>query len=273
MSEIFFTAHLMGGLGNQMFQIAHTISQGLVYNVESKFKPVSFTPNQAHQPTKYLTNIYRNVKFENDFFPKNKITNTWGFKNLSINPNISTEFFGYYQGSKHFYGHDEKIKKIFKPSEEFLSKIFFEYPQLKTKNNVSIHIRRGDYLNISNVLPTIDISYIIECLNLISDYDNIFILSDDKKWVEENINYDKIIIPKNLEDFEELWLISLCKYNIMSNSTFSWWGSFLNENENKVVFVPNLWFGPDGESNYQDLYEKSWKKINVNFKNGKLICY
>ena len=57
----------------------------------------------------------------------------------------------------------------------------------------------------------------------------------------------------------------------MSNSSFSWWGSFLNKNENKKTFVPNVWFGPSGESNYQDIYLDSWKQINVTYSKGKLI--
>ncbi len=79
--------------------------------------------------------------------------------------------------------------------------------------------------------------------------------------------------PTDLEDYEELWLISLCKYNIMSNSTFSWWGSYLNKTPDKVVFAPSIWFGPKGEKDYEDLYESDWEKINVKFENGKLVCY
>jgi hypothetical protein len=57
----------------------------------------------------------------------------------------------------------------------------------------------------------------------------------------------------------------------MSNSTFSWWGSFLNKNKNKNVFTPSLWFGPSGEYNFQDIYLDSWTKINVTYSEGKLI--
>jgi len=271
--KVFFTCYLMGGLGNQMFQIAHTLSQGFKYNVDCSFKSVAHTPMQAHQPTKYIDNIFRNINFKTTLSPTKRITNNWGFKELPINPNVNTEFFGYYQSSKNFYEFGEKIKDIFSPSENYLEKIYSKYPQLKNKNNVSIHIRRGDYLKISNISPVIDLSYINECLKNIYEYDNIFVLTDDKIWAENNLHYKNLIIPKDLEDFEELWLISLCRYNIMSNSTFSWWGSYLNKTPNKVVFVPSMWFGPDGEKDYEDLYEPDWKKIKVKFENGKLVCY
>jgi hypothetical protein len=271
--KVFFTSYLMGGLGNQMFQISHALSQGFKYNVDCVFKSVAHTPMQASQPTKYTDNIFRNVNFKPTLPTTKRITNNWGFRELSINPNVSTEFFGYYQSSKNFYGFGEKIKDIFSPSESYLDKIYSKYPQLKNKNNISIHIRRGDYLKISSILPIIDISYINQCLKSIQDYDNIFVLTDDKVWAEENLHYQNLIIPKDLEDYEELWLISLCKYNIMSNSTFSWWGSYLNKTPDKVVFTPSIWFGPKGEKDYEDLYESDWEKINVKFENGKLVCY
>jgi hypothetical protein len=271
--ETFFTSFLMGGLGNQMFQISHALCQGWKNNIRVIFKSESHTPNQGEQPTKYINNIFSNIKFQNTLPPTKRVTNVWGFKEISLNLDTNIEFFGYYQSSKNFYGFGENIKEVFSPPEDYLKKIYLEYPELNNKNNISIHIRRGDYIKFSNVSPIIDISYIDKCLENISNYDNIFVLTDDKIWAEKNLNYKNLIIPKNLEDYEELWLISLCRYNIMSNSTFSWWGSYLNKISDKVVFVPSIWFGPQGEKDYEDLYESDWIKIKVDYKNGKLICY
>jgi hypothetical protein len=67
-----------------------------------------------------------------------------------------------------------------------------------------------------------------------------------------------------------MWLITQFPNVIMSNSTFSWWGSFLNKTPNKKIFVPSLWFGPKGEKHIEDLYEKDWIKINVTYNNGFL---
>ncbi len=106
------------------------------------------------------------------------------------------------------------------------------------------------------------------------DADLMYINASDENSVDavrDNLNYEESTIVEGLEDYEELWSISFCQNNIMSNSSFSWWGSYLNKNNNKKVFVPSIWFGPNGEKNYQDIYEKEWIKINVNFKNGKLI--
>lgn len=271
MENNFFTAKLMGGLGNQMFQISHALCQGWKNNIDVKFRPISYTPMQANQPTKYLENIFRNIKFTNDIFDVVQISSGWCYSPLNLPSNTSIEFFGYFQSNKNFFGYDEKIIETFLPTTDFINKIKIKYPEINNKNTVSVHIRRGDYLTINHVLPVIDKSYIDECVKQNKDYDTLFIFSDDKKWVEENLSYPNQIVVTELEDYEELWLISLCKNNIMSNSSFSWWGSFLNKNENKKVFTPSIWFGPSGESNYQDIYLDEWIKVNVNFLNGKLV--
>ena len=64
--------------------------------------------------------------------------------------------------------------------------------------------------------------------------------------------------------------MSLCKMNILSNSTFSWWGAFLNKNIDRKVFIPSVWFGPSGPQNYKDMYQPEWTKIEVEYINGEL---
>jgi hypothetical protein len=98
-------------------------------------------------------------------------------------------------------------------------------------------------------------------------YNPVFI-SENNDWVKENMDYDNSIIVSNLEDYEELWMMSLCTNNIISNSSFSWWGAFLNRNDNKNIFVPNLWFGPNGIHPHNNIYQSDWNKINVSYENG-----
>jgi hypothetical protein len=269
----FYTAFFMGGLGNQMFQIAHTFAQGLRNEVEVKFRPFAYTPMQANQPTKYINNIFKKLNFEKITENCKQIRATWHYEEIIPPPNTNVEFFGYYQSSKNFYGFENEIKDIFLPDDDFKTKILQKYPQLLNKNNVSIHIRRGDYLQIPDVLPTIDVSYFHKCLEIINSYDNIFVFSDDKNWVKENIKFENIIYVDGLEDYEELWTISLCRINIMSNSSFSWWGAFLNQNPNKIIYTPSIWFGENGEKDYNDIYENDWIKIITKLENKKIVCY
>lgn len=247
------TSSLQGGLGNQMFQISHTISESKKYGIKYKFKPEAYTPMQASQPSKYIENIYRNIDFS--------MTNEEYDSSLILN--------GYFQSLEYFKDYSEEIKELFSPSENFLKKIYEIYPQLYFPKSLSIHIRRGDYLTISDILPVVDISYINSSLQELKDYDIGFVFSDDKHWAKDNFNNDKIIVVENLEDYEELWMMSLCKNNIISNSTFSWWGSFLNKNIDKKVIAPSLWTGPKGP-NMDEIYLDSFIKVPVFYSNGFL---
>jgi len=271
--NLFVTSFLMGGLGNQMFQISHAVCQGWKNNVPALFKSVAYTPMQSNQPTKYVDNIFRNITFLNFTSQTKRINTPWEYVDLNFDLESPIEFYGYFQSSKNFYGFGDRLSELFQPTNKFIEKIYRDFPEIKKENTISIHIRRGDYLTINSVLPVIGKSYIDECLNKIGNYDHIFIFSDDVNWSKENLIYENSTIVDSLEDYEDLWFISLCKINIMSNSSFSWWGTFLNKNENKKTYVPSIWFGPNGERNYSDIYEDNWIKIKVNYKNGELVCY
>lgn len=271
MKKNFYTATLMGGLGNQMFQVAHAICQGWKHDVPVSFPASSSTPNQGRQPTNYLTNIFRKV----DFSGKKGETvivgeRSWNESNLEFNPEDSIEFYGYFQSSLNFLGYSEEIKHLFSPTEIFKEKFNDIYTDFEPSKSISLHIRRGDYSRFVDVHGIIDFSYINYCLSKCEPNKIVYVFTEDKTWAEETFRDNRFRIFKNLEDYEELWAISLCETNIMSCSSFSWWGSFLNRNVNKKVFVPDKWFGPNGPFPYHNIYEKDWNKINVEFKNGFL---
>jgi hypothetical protein len=262
----------MGGLGNQMFQISKALSEGFENGIDVKFKKESFIPMEGNQPSKYENNIFRNIKFEDYEEDTLQISEpNWSYNDLNVFYYQPVKYYGYFQSSKNFKSHTEKIKETFLPTKEFIDKIKNLHPKIFDKDSVSIHVRRGDYIDISETLPVVDKTYIDECLNQIGRYSHIFIFSNDKEWCKENLNYKNSTVVEGLEDYEELWSISLCNHNIMSNSSFSWWGSYLNKNNHKKVFVPSVWFGPMGEKNFTDIYESEWKKINVSYNNGKLV--
>ena len=270
--EKFITSYLMGGLANQMFQIAKAKTEGFIHDIPVYFEPKSFTPMEGNNTNVYINNIFRNIEFkDNLIFQKSYDEHSWGYNEIDYTYDSSVMFKGYYQSSKNFKNYSEKIKNLFLPTEEFKQKLMTLYPLIFEKNSVSIHIRRGDYLTISDILPVIGKSYIDKSLKSIGKYSNIFIFTNDKDWAEKNLDYDKCTIVTDLNDYEDLWAISLCNHNIMSNSSFSWWGSYLNKNKNQKVCVPSIWFGPKGEQNYKDIYEPKWNKINVVYDNGFLI--
>jgi len=272
MNKIYSTAYLMGGLGNQMFQIAHATAQGIKHNVEPAFIMDAYIQYENWKPTVYSNNIFKKINFVNEIPNIIRVSEeTFNEPNLNFEFNNSIEFFGYFQSDKNFLGYDNEIRELFSPDLNFVNKMEHLYPEIKNKKTVSLHIRRCDYLQVNTILPVVDISYIDSAIKYVGDYDTLFVFSDDKQWTRENIKYPNSIIVDGIENYEELWLMSMCKDNIISNSTFSWWGSFLNKNIDKKVFCPSIWFGTDGPYPYDNIFQKDWNKIEVEYINGMLI--
>lgn len=267
-----YTAYLAGGLGNQMFEIAHAIAQSWKHNVDCAFLPISHDPYPNDwKPINFINNIYRNIKFVNKIETNLRVEEKEFLYNpIEFNPKNSIEFYGLFQSSKNFLGYDDAIRELFSPNQEFIDKANRLFPEING-NSVSVHIRLGDYRNVSNILPIIDKTYIDACIKNIGYYEKLFIFSNEKDWVKNNLNYSNSIVVDGLKNYEEMWLMSLCKNNIISNSTFSWWGSFLNKSKLKKVYAPSVWFGPSGPTNYSSIYESYWNIINVEYYNGTLI--
>ena len=259
----------MGGLGNQTFQIAHALSQGWKHNREVIFPSNSY-PLQEKNVQYYINNFFKKLKFVDNIEGFTRIhEGSWAYSD--INPlEENTVFEGYFQSSKNFFGFHDRLRNIFSPPDNFIIDIFNKYPTLKENNTLSIHIRRGDYVSLSNIHPTVSKNYIYKALETIRDYSYVFIFTDDKEWVKENIKIKNSIIIEDEKDYEQIWIMSLCNNHIISNSTFSWWGSFLNPNLEKIVIAPSVWFGISGPSMYRDIYEPYWTVLNVESINGEL---
>lgn len=251
-----------GRLGNQMFQYAALKALFLKTGYEM-FLPdhTTIKPDGCYDMTNdkwieykldlldcfdltcpVLNNTPLNLYQEQSFNFEPKI--------FSIPDNTAIE--GYFQSYKYFDDLKQEILKdfTFKPSilDNCLSKISL-YP-----NPVSIHIRRGDYVNhpgFWNITP----EYIQEAFNYFTDDEYTFLIfSDDIEWCKQIFPEGVVFIEGN--QFEDLCLMSLCDHNIISNSSYSWWGAYLNQNENKKVIAPKNWFIPAKPLN--DLYPNDW---------------
>ncbi len=138
-----------------------------------------------------------------------------------------------------------------------------------SKMLVSIHVRRGDYLKLPENHPVLPISYYIDACqriqSLISMPLTYVIFSDDMGWCRQNFKDDLfkggIIFADDNAPIQDMCLISLCNHNIIANSSFSWWGSYLNKNEDKIVIAPtqDKWYGSAYKDwNLNDLYLPTW---------------
>jgi len=263
------SCNLMGGLGNQLFQAAHALAHAKKLNREAVFVPHSWTPMQGRQAENYLDNIFRNMKFVESIDGFEKVSEgPWEYIDVYAKDH-DTVFDGYFQSSKNFFGYYDEIRKIFSPTEEFIQEIYEKHPELNQENTLSIHIRRGDCFMNPDIHPIANEKYVERALKEIGEYSHVFVFSDDKEWVKENLKFENVTYVDDV-DYREMWLMSLCKNHIMVNSTFSWWGTFLNPNPNKKIVAPSIWFGPRGPRNYQDIYESYWTVLEVNYEDGWL---
>lgn len=269
---MFITAEIVGGLGNQMFMIAHAVAQGLKNNTPVMFDVNHWlTASTGEQHVHYNYKIFNKITKVNFLPETNNITEAHhNDPKLNFNLDKPIKFFGYYQSINNFLGFDKEIQELFSPDIEDINKLTSLYPQITEEKVISIHVRRGDYCRLPHILPIIDKSYYIDVMEQNNDYDYLFIFTDDKNWVVNNLSFKNSIIVENLINYEALWLMSLCKINIIANSTFSWWAGFLNKNKNKKIFVPSIWFGPSGPFPYYNIYPADWIKVNVINKNNIL---
>jgi hypothetical protein len=249
------STRLMGGLGNLLFQIA------TAYSVSLRDNKILICDTSdmmvPHKPyTFYLSNIFRKVKFSDNMTDLNYIGEQ-GFHYSPI-PSLqgNVKLVGYFQSEKYFINHREQILNLFDIDEETKSNLTIKFGEFLSKETCSIHVRRGDYLGLQNHHPVQSIDYYQESVKIIGEDKHFMVFSDDIKWCEENLVFlkNKTFISGNF-DYEDLYLMSMCKHNIIANSSFSWWGAWLNQNPNKKVIAPKIWFGNFYSSfNTNDLY-------------------
>lgn len=264
MSDNYVTCDLAGGLGNQMFMIAHAYAKSLEYNKRFVIPEKS---NAGYCGLEHrLQNIYR--KFDAiECLPKNGIYNP---PELNL-VNLPVIYSGYFQGEKYFKKYSNIIKSAFSCTEEYADKIFKNYPQLSSSSVTSIHIRRGDYLYYKKIHPTLSKEYISEVIKLVPETEYLFVSSDDIGWCKQNIDGKNLIFLEELNPHEQVWTMQMCHNFIISNSTFSWWGAYLSNNPNKRVLAPSIWFGPDGPKNWEDMYCTNWEIIPTIYNDGLLF--
>lgn len=257
---------IQGGLGNQLFQYAHGRS------LELQGKKVFFDTSFFHG-NKSSIDTARDFKLD-----KFKIGTVSKFENASINKQaLINKALGFLRFSKDEYYQNEKY---FSCSSFFIRKEF--ELKIATSENynalastidncpcpVSIHIRRGDYISdhkTNSFHGVCGSDYYTSAQKLILENINnsevtFFIFSDDVEWVKNNMKFERpkhFVSSPGLQDYEELILMSKCKHNIIANSTFSWWGAWLNENPKKIIVAPKKWFA----NSTKNICPKEWLKI------------
>lgn len=258
------TSYLQGGLGNQMFQIAAAYSLSLDINVNVGFcSDLHHASLQAKSVNRYKNNILSKVNFvDKQAIAKNFVLykeSKFSYNQIPQIDNIA--LLGYFQSYKYFEKNSKEIRILFEENSETTSYIDSKYSHINFKKACSLHVRRGDYLRFQEIHPVCSKEYYDEAVNInCEDVDNILVFSDDLQWCKDNLKYDNLIFISD-EDYNEMYLMSRCKNNIIANSSFSWWAAWLNNNIDKKIVCPNKWFGPKGHKDTQDLFPKDWRVL------------
>ena len=277
------TCNLQGGLGNQLFQIYTTIAYA--YNTNSRFFFLNIKELKSSVTNRYTYwNTFLSslkpylldpelINKDNIIIIKEKefIYNTLP---LALSETKIMMLQGYYQSSKYFDIYFQTINRLLQ-FDSLKVQLTNKYSSLINEDKpISMHFRLGDYKKLPEHYVILSVDYYRAALNCILEKNNLektvlyFCEDQDLEDVNEIITKLKTEFSSlefkradpELEDWEQLILMSLCQNNIIANSTFSWWGAYFNNATNKIVCYPSIWNG--SANNVKDLFPESWIKIS-----------
>ena len=260
------TSKLMGGLGNMLFQVAagYALSKQRndEYLINTKYTEITHGYSKPKSPIEYINTIFRKLnQYDHTIGVYN--VNESGFHYTPIEDSYKNIMLnGYYQSHKYFDKFRDDVLNLFEIDINLSTELYTKYPVLY-KNVVSLHVRRGDYLLLSNFHHNLESSQYKNAINQFPIDTKYLVFSDDINWCKTIFDGDEYIFVENQSDIMDLYLMSLCKHNIIANSTFSWWGAWLNQNVDKIVIYPNKWFGPAHDNLVtHDMFPPEWRCIN-----------
>lgn len=292
---------IFDGLGNQMFHYAFyrslkeknknvkldIISSWNKYRLDhngyemNKIFKINTEFATIYERNKFLKGVYIGKQIKNDIIykirlkvlkrkkllymcknPKEVITYNKEYLNKE-----NIYFFSHYQSEKYFKNIEGKIRKDFSFPVRIDDKNKILLDKIKNTNSISLHVRRGDYINNEKFSEICSLSYYKKAIKTI--YKNInnpvfFIFSNDINWCRKKFDMENIIFVDNNkgeDSYKDMQLMSCCKHNIIANSTFSWWGAWLNSNKNKIVIAPNKWF--NSVEGTCDIIPEDWHKVDI----------
>lgn len=243
---------LYGRLGNNMFQMAAAATL-------AKRNGISFLPIAREEMwINFLEPFYDNVLRK---LPRPQLnTGEFAVEYKEIDHFYQTIPFqdgmllkGYYQSYKYF--DQDYIRDLFSPSDEIKEEIYRKYPILKSETVTSINVRRGDYLQVIDTFPVCGMNYYDRAIKKIGSKGYFIVTSDDIRWCKKHFKKygDNFVFVENVPTYIDFYIPTLCKNNIISNGTFSWWGAFLKVCPDKRVVKPRYWFHPFDRRRLSDI--------------------
>ena len=252
-------------IGNNLFQIAtgaslaHRHNTGYVACISDMV--ISDGISLKSYLNQFRDNIFRKIDFM-EGIPKESqeyIQPCFEFREIPYREGIRLT--GYFQSEKFF--DREYVRDLFSIDSQTRGYILNKYGFLQEREFVSINVRRGDYLNRPLRQPICEMPYFRRAIRYLGKEREYLIISDDIEWCKTKFRGKNFVFIDDEPPLIDLYLQTFCKHNIISNSTFSWWGAWLDPNPDKIVIAPKKWFGIQmRDYNTSDLLPEGWIKIN-----------
>lgn len=257
-----------GRLGNQMFQVATTLSVAFDHNAKAVF------PEFAEWKDDDLPENMRQVFFRLDTHRAHKSAGTFrehddfNFVPIPYKPNI--RLLGYFQSERYFRHNKDKILPYFEPRSELSDYLKSKYADLLNHpNTVGMHLRAYNVENpyiVSKVMTPVTFDYFNKAASLFGNDALFVIFTDNVPWAKEILSrFDRpYLIIENENQYGDFYLLSYMKHQIISNSTFSWWAAYLNKNPHKIVIAPFPWFHTNSTVTHgnDNILPPEWYRIN-----------
>jgi hypothetical protein len=262
---------ITGGLGNQMFQYAYAKSlQQRGYKVIINIaKSKRYKLHGGYHLNKFKIDLKTTTKVSNlqselglrTFLKEKSLLFNEAYLSIRRNQYVK----GYFQTEKYFKDIRAILLDQFVLKEKLSNSTIGYSEDIKLKeNSCSLHVRRGDFISnrkTNSIHGTCGLHYYTEAIKLMKEKHNnthFYVFSDDLEWAKQSIKIENVTyIDHTTIPHEDMLLMSLCKHNITANSSFSWWGAWLNTNENKTVIAPKNWY----TKNENEVACDSWIKL------------
>jgi Glycosyl transferase family 11 len=240
------TVKLLGGLGNQMFQAAYAMA------LKEQGYDVQLDRSSLVEGTHREYSLgYFGIEAISDVTAHPVYELGMRFNPEYLSPKDGNTMAGYWQTEKYFENIADKVRETFT----------FKGAPIRYVDTIAVHVRRRDYVGLEHFHGMPDLNYYREAVAYIRRRAGmlcpVIVFSDDPKWCFENFPSDfQIAVGSN--KYEDLRCMSLCDYQVIANSSFSWWGAWLGPQ--KLVVAPKQWFS-DPNVDYSDIVPNRWMRL------------
>ena len=270
----------LGGLGNQMFIYAYYYAMkkrgyevqidASLYNLIKMHNgyelPAVFDikPAEVERKGLYLQWLRLLLHFKPHVLISEELFDRSMEKCVPNTPYIT----GYWQSDIYFKEFRNDIKSLYRFKTIFTPNLSLSV-KMQCEDSVSLHIRRGDYLDIPGALNICSREYYIKAIEIIQQKVNnphFYIFSNDtvrsREFAEElGINYAVVDHNIGVNSYQDMYLMTQCKHNILANSSFSWWGAYLNVHDNAIRIAPKIWYQGHSEKTLETDTPVDWIRI------------